>query len=96
MERLIRLANDDDRQALQWLTTHAGQVRVADAARHLAHSGRPVYVSALCRYLGVWPPAPRPPVRATQDCALADRHLAQIRRILAGAKRASAPAVEPG
>ncbi|HEY3537612.1 MAG: hypothetical protein ACTHJZ_13940 [Trinickia sp.] len=90
MERLIRIANDDDRQALAWLMTHAGNVRVTEAARHLAHSGRPVFVSALCRYLGIWPPAPRRPVRAAQDCVLAEQHLAQIRRILAGAKPATA------
>ncbi|KAA0080893.1 hypothetical protein CIW54_22770 [Paraburkholderia sp. T12-10] len=92
MERLIRIVNDDDRHALAWLTTHAGTVRVADAARHLAHSGRPVFVSALCRYLGIWPPARREPVRAVPDCSLADRHLAQMRRILAGAKSATVPA----
>lgn len=90
MERLIRIANDDDRQALAWLMTHAGNVRVTEAARHLAHSGRPVFVSELCRYLGIWPPAPRRPVRAAQDCVLAEQHLAQIRRILAGAKPATA------
>ncbi|HTH73230.1 MAG TPA: hypothetical protein VL635_02390 [Trinickia sp.] len=92
MERLIRLANDDDRQALAWLMTHAGHVRVTDAARRLAHAGRPVFVSALCRYLGIWPPAPRRPAGAAQDHALADRHLAKIRQILAGAKPATATA----
>jgi len=90
MERLIRIANDDDRQALAWLMAHAGNVRVAQAARHLAHTGRPVFVSALCRYLGIWPPAPRRPIRAAQDCMLAEQHLAQIRRILADAKPAAA------
>lgn len=91
MERLIRIANDDDRQALAWLITHAGRVRVTDAARQLAHAGRPVFVSALCRYLGIWPPAPRRPVRAPQNCALADQHLAQMRRILAASKAATVP-----
>lgn len=92
MERLIRIANDDDRHALAWLMAHAGTVRVTDAARHLAHSGRAVFVSALCRYLGIWPPAPPRPARAAQDSALADRHLAEMRRILAGAKPAIASA----
>ncbi|WP_018441907.1 hypothetical protein [Trinickia symbiotica] len=95
MERLIRIVNDDDRHALAWLTTHAGQVRVADAARRLAHVGRPVFVSALCRYLGMWPPARREAVRAAQDCTLADRHLAQMRRILAGASTATTTAIAP-
>ncbi|WP_425452793.1 hypothetical protein [Trinickia dinghuensis] len=84
--------NDDDRLALAWLTTHAGKLRVAEAARHLAHSGRPVFVSALCRYLGIWPPAPRRPIREAQDSTLADQHLAQIRQILAGSKAATAAA----
>lgn len=96
MERLIRIVNDHDRQTLAWLMTHAGHVRVTDAARHLAQSGRPVFVSALCRYLGIWPPAPRQgqrPARAAHNCTLADQHLAQIRRVLAGAKTAAtAPA----
>jgi AraC-like DNA-binding protein len=92
MERLIRIVNDDDRHTLAWLTTHAGALRVADAARHLAYAGRPVFVSALCRYLGMWPPARREPARAARDCTLADRHLAQMRRILAGTKPAIAPA----
>lgn len=91
MERLIRISNDDDRQALAWLITHAGQVRVTDAARQLGHAGRPALVSALCRYLGIWPPAPRRAVRAPHDCTLADQHLAQMRRILAGAKSATVP-----
>ncbi len=95
MERLIRLMNDDDRHALAWLTTHAGQARVAGAARHLGHAGRPVFVSALCRYLGMWPPARRETVRAAHDCTLADRHLAQMRRILAGASTATTKAIAP-
>ena len=95
MERLIRIVNDDDRHALAWLTTHAGHVRVADAARHLAHAGRPVFVSALCRYLGIWPPARREPVCTAQDCALADRHLAMIRGILAGARSGTTAPITP-
>lgn len=95
MERLIRIVNDDDRHALAWLTTHAGTVRVADAARHLAHAGRPVFVSALCRYLGMWPPARRQAVRAAHDCTLADQHLAQMRRILAGARTGTTAPITP-
>ncbi|PMS14501.1 hypothetical protein C0Z18_31165 [Trinickia dabaoshanensis] len=92
MERLIRIANDEDRYALAWLMAHAGKVRVTEAARHLAHSGRAVFVSALCRYLGIWPPASPRPAREVQDCTLADEHLAQMRRILAGAKAGGASA----
>ena len=95
MERLIRIVNDDDRHALAWLATHAGHVRVADAARHLAHAGRPVFVSALCRYLGIWPPEPRQSMRPQQDCALADRHLAMIRGILAGARMGTTAPITP-
>lgn len=95
MERFIRLMNDDDRHALAWLTTHAGQVRVANAARHLARTGRPVFVSTLCRYLGMWPPARREAVRAAHDCTLADRHLAQMRRILSGVSTAPPTTIAP-
>lgn len=95
MERLIRVANDDDRQALAWLMTHVGTVRVTEAARHLGHGGRPVFVSALCRYLGMWPPVPRQSMRPEQDCALADRHLAMMRRILAGARTVATASIAP-
>jgi hypothetical protein len=90
MEHLIRILNDDDRQTLAWLRTHVGDARVADAARRLIaqreqHAGawaKP-YVSAVCRYLGVWPPTLRPSTRSGADHAIADRHLAQMRQMLA-------------
>jgi hypothetical protein len=90
MEQLIRILNDDDQRALAWLTRHVGSARVSAAARHLAAgAGRPAYVSALCRCLGVWPPTPRHAARARQDDTVAGQHLAQIRRILS--RRAPGP-----
>lgn len=64
MEHVVRVVNNEDRQTLNWLRAHVGESRVADAARHLATQREPSrgantkpYVSAICRYLGVWPPA---------------------------------------
>jgi hypothetical protein len=56
MNHLIRILNDDDSETLAWLCKHVGDVRVANAARHLGGHGKP-YLSAVCRYLGVRPPA---------------------------------------
>ncbi|MEQ5843829.1 hypothetical protein N0A02_30680 [Paraburkholderia acidicola] len=90
MEHLLRVINESDRQTLAWLRTHVGDARVAAAARHLAgradsgnaHAPRKPYVSAVCRYLGVWPPAPDTPRLADDDHATGDRYLAQIRQLL--------------
>ncbi|MCX4162892.1 MULTISPECIES: hypothetical protein [Paraburkholderia] len=93
MEHLLRVINESDRQTLAWLRTHVGDARVAAAARHLAsrsdtgntgnaNAPRKPYVSAVCRYLGVWPPAPDTPRLADDDHATGDRYLAQIRELL--------------
>jgi hypothetical protein len=82
MDSLIRVLNDEDRQALAWLQRHVGEARVADAARQLAHSGRPPFVSALCRHLGVWPPAAAQSSRRECDRSVALKHLAQMRQLL--------------
>jgi hypothetical protein len=90
LEHLIRILNDDHRQTLAWLRAHAGDARVADAARRLAGQREPVagawakpYISAVCRYLGVWPPTPRRSTNAHADQQVADQHLARIRQLLA-------------
>ena len=90
MEHLIRILNDDDRQTLVWLRTHVGDTRVAEAARRLIAQRETAvgawakpYVSAVCRYLGVWPPTPQRSPRVEGDHAVADRHLAQMRQLLA-------------
>ncbi|WP_454862566.1 hypothetical protein [Paraburkholderia fungorum] len=83
MDPLVRILNDDDRHAFAWLDTHAGRVRVTGAIRRLTGAGRPVYVSALCRYLGVWPPARSTPRATGTTSPVADLHLARIRAILA-------------
>jgi hypothetical protein len=90
MEHLVRILNDGDRQKLAWLRTHVGDARLTDAAHQLVAqreqspgvSAKP-YISAVCRYLGVWPPSPHRPERIGIDGAIADRHLAQIRQLLA-------------
>jgi hypothetical protein len=90
MEHLIRILNDDDRQTLAWLRTHVGDARVSAAARQLTAQRQQFagvwakpYVSALCRYLGVWPPAPRRPTHTDADHRVADQHLVRIRQLLA-------------
>jgi hypothetical protein len=90
MEHLIRILNDADRQTLAWLRTHLGDARVADAARQLTAQREPIagapakpYISAICRYLGVWPPTPRRSTHADTDHRVADQHLARIRQLLA-------------
>jgi hypothetical protein len=90
MEHLIRILNDDDRQALAWLRTHVGDARVAHAVGQLtaqreqfAGALAKPYVSAVCRYPGVWPPAPRQSKHRDADHRVADQHLARIRQLLA-------------
>jgi hypothetical protein len=90
MEHLIRILNDDDRQTLAWLRIHVGDARVSGAARQLTaqreqfanFSAKP-YISAVCRYLGVWPPAPLRSTQTDADHRVADQHLARIRQLLA-------------
>lgn len=83
MESLIRIVNDEDRQAFEWLLANVGADRVAAAAHRLAGAGKRPFVSALCRYLGAWPPAAR---RARKiepvHTAVGDLHLARIRELL--------------
>lgn len=84
MESLIRIVNDEDGQALEWLLANVGAERVAAAARRLAGGGKRPFVSALCRYLGAWPPAPRHARRVDPEhTAVGDLHLARIRELLA-------------
>jgi hypothetical protein len=97
MEHLLRVVNESDRQTLAWLRTHVGDARVATAARQLAsrdtNASRKPYVSAVCRYLGVWPPTPDTPRLADDDHATGDRYLAQIRQLL---KRRAGPDLQVG
>ncbi|HKR47552.1 MAG TPA: hypothetical protein VJU59_49130 [Paraburkholderia sp.] len=84
MESLIRIVNDEDRQAFEWLVENVGADRVAAATRRLAGGGRRPFVSALCRYLGAWPPAARRARKvAPVHTAVGDLHLARIRELLA-------------
>lgn len=85
MENLVRIVNDTDRQVLAWLRTQVGDTRVERAARQLGHTRKP-YPSAVCRYLGVVPPATmRHSVRAkpVRDFTVGDRYLSLIRQHLA-------------
>lgn len=83
MESLIRIVNDEDRQAFEWLLANVGAERVSAAARRLAGGGKRPFVSALCRYLGAWPPAPRRArVVEPVHTAVGDLHLARIRELL--------------
>ena len=84
MESLIRIVNDEDRQAFEWLLANVGSDRVVAAARQLAGGGKRPFVSALCRYLGAWPPAARRARRIEPlQTAVGDLHLARIREMLA-------------
>lgn len=84
MELLIRIVNDDDRQTVDWLLANVGAKRVEAAVQRLAVGGRRPFVSALCRYLGAWPPFPRRAMAGeSAHTAVGDRHLAQIRQFLA-------------
>lgn len=84
MEHLIRIVNETDRQILAWLRSQAGDERVARAAQQMGRTRKP-YLSAVCRYLGVWPPAAlrHPPAREQADHAVGDRYLSLIRQHLA-------------
>jgi hypothetical protein len=84
MESLVRIVNDEDREAFEWLRANVGVERVAAASRRLAGGGRKPFVSALCRYLGAWPPSPRRArAVAPAHTEVGDLHLAQIRQLLA-------------
>jgi len=90
VENLIRILNDDDRQTLAWLRAHVGDARLSDAARrlitqrnHVSGVSAKPYISAVCRYLGVWPPASLRSVRSVTNHQVGDQHLAHIRQMLA-------------
>jgi hypothetical protein len=84
MEHLIRIVNEPDRQTLTWLRGQVGDERLESAALQLGRVRKP-YVSAVCRYLGVWPPLwLRHPAQPNPvDHAVGDRYLSLIRRHLA-------------
>ncbi|MEK6294053.1 MAG: hypothetical protein V4793_22240 [Paraburkholderia tropica] len=90
MEHLVRILNDNDRQTLGWLRRHVGDARLSDAARRLiaqreqhAGIGSKPYLSAVCRYLGVRPPAPRRAPKIVAGNPIADQYLSRIREVLA-------------
>ncbi|WP_322045076.1 hypothetical protein [Paraburkholderia sp. J67] len=91
MESLIRIVNDEDRQAFEWLLVNVGVKRVEAALQRLAVGGRRPFVSALCRYLGAWPPVQRSLwAHGSEHTAVGDLHLAQIRQVLAQGNAAKA------
>lgn len=84
MESRVRIVNDEDRQAFEWLVANVGADRVAAATRRLAGGGKRPFVSALCRYLGAWPPVARRARKVEPiHTAVGDLHLARIRELLA-------------
>lgn len=83
MDDLIRIITERDRQTVDWLRAHVGTVRLEEAVRYLTgHSRSKPYVSAICRYLGVRPPAfvPGQPIH---DHRVGDEYLAKMRAQLA-------------
>jgi hypothetical protein len=84
MESPIRILNEEDRAAFDWLVANVGAERVNAAVTRLAEGGRRPFVSALCRYLGAWPPAAhrRQAARALHT-TVGDLHLSRIRQLLA-------------
>ncbi|KVE23923.1 hypothetical protein WS67_22235 [Burkholderia singularis] len=84
MEHLVRIVNETDRQILAWLRSQVGDERVERAARHMGRVRKP-YLSAVCRYLGVWPPISLryPARRDDTDHSVGDRYLSLIRQHLA-------------
>ncbi|WP_321876867.1 hypothetical protein [Paraburkholderia bannensis] len=84
MKSSIRILNDEDRQAVEWLVANVGEQRVEAAVQRLASGGRRPFVSALCRYLGAWPPVlRRAGAGKSTHTAVGDLHLARIRQFLA-------------
>ncbi|WDD92460.1 hypothetical protein Bsp3421_002467 [Burkholderia sp. FERM BP-3421] len=84
MEHLVRIVNETDRQILVWLRSQVGDERVQRAAVQMGRVRKP-YLSAVCRYLGVWPPQAvrRPMPRSQVDHTVGDRYLSLIRQHLA-------------
>jgi hypothetical protein len=56
---------------------------VAAAARQLTYSGKRPYVSAVCRHLGVWPPALSRSTVRRRVSAVAETQLALMHQLLA-------------
>ena len=81
MEHLVRICNDKDRRALDWLRRHVGDAAIAIAAQQCTGSGKP-YLSAVCRRLGVQAPDFAVSRRPTSS-SIAENSLATIRSILA-------------
>jgi len=80
----VRIVNEEDRQTFEWLLANVGAERVTAATQRLAGGGQRPYVSALCRYLGAWPPVQhRGRVGEPAHTAVGDLHLARIRQLLA-------------
>lgn len=97
MTQLIRIVNDEDRRSVEWLVANVGEARVTAAAQRLARGGKPPFVSAVCRYLGAWPPvrrsaAPEP----ARDRSVGDAYLARIREMLAQRTGVKRPPRESG
>jgi len=68
-----------------WLRTYvsaAARQLTAQREQFVGVREKP-YLSAICRYLGVWPPAPRRSTRSDADHRVADQHLVRIRQLLA-------------
>ena len=84
MEHRIRILNERDRQSLLWLRKHVGDTRLSLAVDVFTQGERKPYVSALCRYLGVWPPVvSEPQPYSDAGKSIGDQYLAQIRTHLA-------------
>lgn len=84
MEHRIRILNERDRQTLLWLRRHVGDARLTIAVNALMRGQSKPYVSALCRYLGVFPPVEsRPQRHSAADSTVGDYYLAEIRTHLA-------------
>jgi hypothetical protein len=89
MESLIRIVNAEDRENLDWLMVNVGAERVRAAMQRLTAGGRRPFVSALCRYLGAWPPIQRRAVEsASTHTSVGDLHLLRIRQLLARSQAA--------
>ncbi|WP_323123725.1 hypothetical protein [Burkholderia alba] len=94
MDDSIRIITERDRQTVDWLRAHVGAARLEEAARYLTdHAISKPYVSAICRYLRVRPPAfvAGEPIR---DHRVGDAYLAKMRGQLASTA-AHAPGRRP-
>ncbi|WP_118183111.1 hypothetical protein [Paraburkholderia phosphatilytica] len=81
MEHLVRVVNEKDRQTLEWLRRQVGDAAIAAAVSQCEGPDKP-WLSAVCRRLGVVPPA-FPDVLPHTPTDVARQSLAAIRAILA-------------